>query len=81
MNIFLTKFEYIRYVRPEVGSGPGWSNRVVFVGVYNTLDGTTREEGIQEEDFTPELTALFCVGAAVHEELHIAVSKYAREVK
>lgn len=53
-------------------SGPGWTNRLVWV-LIRDADGRFRIEGIQPEDQTPVMRALFNTSAAVSAEMLLAV--------
>ena len=57
---------------PESPTGPGWSNRIVWVLVRHD-DGRLEEIAIQPEDQTPEMIALFGVALAARDALTSAV--------
>lgn len=59
-------------VVPEHCNGPGWSNRVVWVHIYNR-NGDRRVECLQIDDQSPEMHTLFDAGAAMHRALIGAV--------
>lgn len=64
--------ERIAAVVPEECSGPGWSNRVVWVYIEKRAGGY-RTECLQLLDQTPEMWTLFDPGAAMHRALLSAV--------
>lgn len=70
--IKLNHDERIVAVVPERCSGAGWSNTPTWVFIA-TRDGKLREEGIQPEDRTPELNALFGPGEAMCAALSAAI--------
>ena len=52
----------------EHASGPGWSNQIVWV-IIRDAQGRLREEGIQPENQTHGMRALFDTAAAVTKSL------------
>lgn len=72
LTIKLEHGERIIAVVPEFCAGPGWSNAVVWVHIARN-DGTLRSECIQPEDRTPQMHALFAIGAEVAASLKAAV--------
>lgn len=72
--------ERIAAVVPEECSGPGWSNRVVWVHIVDNAGGH-RVECLQTMDQTPEMWALFEAGAAMHRALLAAVPLKTRRQK
>lgn len=73
-TIELAYGERVVAVVPEVCSGPGWTNHVVWVFVA-AGNGGLREECIQPEEMTPAMNTLFDVGAEVCSALYSAVPK------
>ena len=71
-TIQLARGERILCVCPEHNSGPGWANPVVWVYVANS-DGICREVGLQPDEQTPQMRALFAPGAAMMQALVDAV--------
>lgn len=63
--IKLAQHEYIVAVTPEHASGPGWSNRPLWVHIVDHATKQYRCECIQPEDQTAEQHALFAPGAAM----------------
>ncbi len=83
--IELGRDESIIAVVPEVCSGPGWSNHVVWVYIQQA-DKHLRTEAIQSAEMSLDLRTLFAVGATLHKELVGAVKtkesgKYSNRVK
>jgi len=68
----LARGERIVAVVPEHCSGPGWSNRVVWVYIESG-NGGIRDHCLQIEDQTPEMLTLFDVAAVMHRALLDAV--------
>jgi hypothetical protein len=68
-KIRLGKHERIIAVTPEYASGPGWTNRPLWVHIVNYTDKTYRCECLQPEEQTEPMHALFSVGAAAHQSL------------
>jgi hypothetical protein len=75
INLDASKGERIIAVVPERASGPGWANTPTWVYVTD-IYGLLRCECIQPEERTPELNALFDVGAAVSVALFRAIPAY-----
>ena len=69
MKITLRPGEHIAAVVPEYVSGPGWSNRPLWVHIHNNGAGTFRTECIQPDEQTPEQQLLFKPGAAMCDAL------------
>lgn len=67
-----SKGERILAVVPERVGGPGWSNAPTWVYITDG-EGALRSECIQPEERTPELHALFEVGASVNVALFRAI--------
>lgn len=68
--------EYVLAIVPEYASGPGWSNRPLWVYIARRATGTTlsvREECLQPEEWTREINALFPILAAAHGAMMRAV--------
>jgi len=63
-TIALGPFERVVSVVPEYVSGPGWTNAPVWVHVEDSQTRRLRTECIQPDERTPELHALFDVGAS-----------------
>lgn len=78
--IYLDAGERIVAVVPEECRGPGWSNRVVWVHIEDSMGGH-RTECLQPLDQTPEMWALFEAGAAMHRALLAAVPLKTRRQK
>lgn len=78
--VHLADGERIVAVVPEECSGPGWSNRVVWVHIADRAGGY-RTECLQPLDQTPEMWALFEAGAAMHRALLAAVPLKTRRQK
>ena len=72
-KIRLGEFDSVVAVVPEHARGPGWTNAIVWVHVHNMRTGTLRTEAIQPEERTPEMHALFSVGAEMALALAAAV--------
>lgn len=72
-TITLKHGEKVLAVVPEFASGPGWSNRPIWVYIGNYAGNTFRAECIQPEKQTAEMHALFSIGAAAHSALLASV--------
>jgi len=70
-KIKIKKNERILAVVPEYVAGPGWANAVVWV--YVASGNEFRTECIQIEDRSPDMHALFRIGATVQAVLVSAV--------
>ncbi len=62
-------------VSPEDCSGPGWTNRVIWVFLQDSVTQTLTMESIQGSDFSSEENWLFDVANAAHSALLKAVQK------
>lgn len=71
-TIQLARGERIIGAFPEWCAGPGWANPIVWVYVANS-DGICREVGLQPDEQSPEMRALFAPGAAMVQALVDAV--------
>lgn len=65
----------------EAPSGPGWSNRLIWVCIRSALDGSHRVDAMQPEEHTPEIMTLFRVACAVSGDLLAWVRNAADEQK
>ncbi len=61
--ILLSRGERIVAAVPEKCSGPGWTNRVVWVYIERP-EGGFRRECLQPEEQSAEMAVLFDIGAA-----------------
>jgi hypothetical protein len=57
--IELNEFERVTAATPDTPSGPGWSNKLIWVFIEDRRDGKIRLEAIQQEDFSREIDVLF----------------------
>lgn len=78
-KIVLADRERIIAVVPETCSGPGWSNRLVWVHIINWGTAQMRTEAIQETEFNAELHALFNAGEAMSQALQQALRDYTQD--
>ena len=62
----LNRHESIVAVIPEYVSGPGWSNRPLWVHIVNHANNNYRCECLQPDEQTTEQRILFPVLAAAH---------------
>ena len=69
VQIKLKKHEYIIAVVPEYCSGPGWSNRVLWVHIADGNTRTYRTEAIQPDERNRDQWVLFKAGEAMHHSL------------
>ena len=67
--ITLSEHETIRASWAESCSGPGWSNRLIWVLIYEVTTGRHRVEALQPEEQSREIRTLFLPAAALSEEL------------
>lgn len=58
----------------EHASGPGWSNRVVWVLIHDVAAGTYRVRGLQPHEQPHDVAVLFAVSATVSSEMAAAVA-------
>jgi hypothetical protein len=65
--------EQIIAVVPKRAGGPGWSNAITWVYIENSSTGACYAEGIQPEERTEAMDALYAIGEAVHNALLNAV--------
>lgn len=70
--ITLQPGERVVAVVPEFCGGPGWANAVAWVHIASAT-GQLRTECIQPDERTPELDALFAIGAQIAKDLSRAV--------
>lgn len=75
--LHLAPNESIRAAWCERASGPGWSNRIVWVVVMDG-DQRPRIEALQPDEQTEEMLILFDVAEAAHVGLRGAVARAAR---
>lgn len=61
----------------ERASGPGWSNRPLWIVIVSPTDGI-RVECIQPDDHTPAMIALYDVSEAAHSAMMRAVEAVIR---
>jgi hypothetical protein len=71
-KILLEKYEQVVAVIPQHARGLGWSNEPTWI-VIRGRGPTYREECIQPEERTRELSALYEVGATLMQSLIAAV--------
>ena len=69
VQIKLKKHEHIIAVVPEYCSGPGWSNRVLWVHIADGNTRTYRTEAIQPDERNRDQVVLFKAGEAMHQAL------------
>jgi hypothetical protein len=72
-TIQLTRHERILAIWPEVASGPGWRNEIVYVYVEDTMTSRVRTVDIQPHEQSPAMEVLFKSAAAMAESLRRAV--------
>ncbi len=68
-SVILHRTEKIVAVVPENASGPGWTNRVIWVHIVNYATNEYRHVCLQSAEWSAELCALFDIGALVCEQL------------
>ena len=69
VQIKLKKHEHIIAVVPEYCSGPGWSNRVLWVHIADRNTRTYRTEPIRLDERNRDQWVLFKAGEAMHQAL------------
>ena len=69
VQIKLKKHEHIIAVVPEYYSGPGWSNRVLWVHIADGNTSTYRTEAIQPDERNRDQVVLFKAGEAMHQAM------------
>jgi hypothetical protein len=72
-KIVLKKGEYVVAVVPEIAAGPGWANSPTWVIIKDPTDNSYREECIQPEERTIELSILFKAGWILNNQMIAAV--------
>jgi hypothetical protein len=77
-KILLEKYEQVIAVIPQHAKGPGWANEPTWI-VIRGIGPTYREECIQPEERTRELSALYNAGEAMMQSLIAAVPTEMRE--
>lgn len=73
--------EYIAAVVPEFASGPGWSNRPLWVYIGTGRGHEMRCECIQPEQQTRDMRIMFATLAAAHSQMLAAVEAVTRKAK
>ena len=68
-GIFVVPANKIIAVVPEYCSGPGWSNRVLWVHIADGNTRTYRTEAIQPDERNRDQVVLFKAGEAMHQAL------------
>lgn len=72
--IKLCQYERILAVVPEPASGPGWANSPVWVYIEDSRHKNLRTECLQPDEQSPEMRALYPLGAMMHRQLLSSVS-------
>ncbi len=73
--------EHIAAVVPEFASGPGWSNRPLWVYIVRGNGNETRRECIQPEQQTRDMRIMFATLAAAHSAMLAAVEAVTKKGK
>lgn len=75
MKIKLSQFEDIVAVVPEVCSGPGWINHVVWIHIVDSATGKYRLDCLQPDQITEKMWVMFDTLCAAHSTMKSLVGK------
>lgn len=65
-SVRLEEFEYIVTAYAQPAAGPGWANSPMWVVIANNSTGKFRQDCIQPEEQTAEMSALYAFSALAH---------------
>ncbi len=80
--MILSEHETIIGAWAETPSGPGWSNRLIWVCIYDGATGRHRVDALQPKEQSEEILSAFSMHVASSDALRVAVERLAvRETK